>query len=127
VGDANLDGVVNFSDFQLLSASFNQSGTNWDQGNFNDGTKTNFADFQLLSANFGSSLQLDNAQFTAMNDVALANGYTMTPNADDVGFTLTAVPEPASLTLIGGTMAALGFIRPRRRKNKAENEGGAKA
>jgi hypothetical protein len=120
----------------LLSASFNQSGTQWDQGNFNGGAKTNFADFQLLSANFGQSLQLDNAQFTAMDDFSESAGLGyLVPNADDVGFSFSstyvpytaAVPEPASLTIIGGTMAALGFIRPRRRKNKADNKGGAQA
>jgi len=127
VGDANLDGIVNYTDFQILSANLNASGTNWDQANFNGGAKTNYTDFQLLSANFNDSTQLDNAEFTSMDDVALAHGQTMTPNADGLGFSFSAVPEPASLTLIGGTLAAMGVIRPRRRKNKAENEGGAKA
>jgi len=127
VGDANMDGVVNYTDFQIFSANVNTLNTNWDQANFNDGPKTAYIDFQLLSANLNSSTSLDNAQFTSMENYALANGQTMTPNADGIGFTLSNVPEPASLTLIGGTMAALGFIRPRRRKNKAENQGGATA
>ena len=52
VGDANMDGVVNFTDFQLFAANFNGSNTSWDQGNFNYGATTNFTDFQLLAANF---------------------------------------------------------------------------
>jgi len=76
VGDANLDGKVNFTDYLLLSASFNNANTNWDQGNFNHSAKTNFGDFLLLSANFNQSLQLDNAQFNAMNSFAEEGGYT---------------------------------------------------
>ena len=62
VGDANLDGKVNFSDFLLLSSSFNQPNTAWDQGNFNFDSKTNFSDFLLLAADFNDSTPLDGAE-----------------------------------------------------------------
>jgi hypothetical protein len=113
VGDANLDGKVNFSDFQLLAASFNFTGTSWDEGNFNYGTGTNFTDFQLLAANFNDSTSLDNAEFDSMNQLALSNGYTMTANPDGTGFTLTAVPEPASLGMVGAL--TVGILARRRR------------
>ncbi|MGD0769916.1 MAG: autotransporter-associated beta strand repeat-containing protein, partial [Tepidisphaeraceae bacterium] len=35
LGDANLDGIVNATDFTILAANFNQPVTGWDQGDFN--------------------------------------------------------------------------------------------
>jgi hypothetical protein len=107
VGDANLDGKVNFSDFQLLSASFNQPNTAWDQGDFNYAGKTNFADFQLLAANFNDSTSLDNAEFDAMNALALSHGETLLANPDGDGFSFVTVPEPASVGMLGVMVAAL--------------------
>ena len=57
-GDANLDGVVNALDFNVLATNFgkNPGSQVWSQGDFNyDGT-INTADFMALSANFGSIL-----------------------------------------------------------------------
>jgi hypothetical protein len=82
VGDANLDGKVNFTDFQLLAANFNDSTT------------------------------LDNAEFQAMDQFALSNGFSMTANADGDGFTLTAVPEPAGVSMLA--IAAFGLLGRRR-------------
>jgi hypothetical protein len=113
VGDANLDGVVNFSDFQLLAANFNQSNTSWDQGNFNYGTKTNYTDFQLLAANFNDSASLDSAQFNAMNQVANSGGFNLTPNSDGLGFAfvpmakVAAAPRPKTGKHGGPSIAAV--------------------
>ncbi|MGD0137373.1 MAG: C10 family peptidase [Tepidisphaeraceae bacterium] len=52
LGDANLDGLVNGSDFNILAANFNQSITGWDQGDFNYDGLVNAADFNDLAANF---------------------------------------------------------------------------
>jgi hypothetical protein len=58
LGDANLDGVVNGSDFSILAANFGQGVTNWDQGNFLFTSAINGADFSALAANFGQGLNL---------------------------------------------------------------------
>jgi aryl-phospho-beta-D-glucosidase BglC (GH1 family) len=57
-GDANLDGLVNAADFNILAANFNQSITGWDQGDFNYDGLVNSADFNALAANFNQSASL---------------------------------------------------------------------
>jgi hypothetical protein len=55
-GDANHDGQVNLSDFNVLASNFGQSGRDFSQGDFNyDGT-VNLADFNLLASRFGTSV-----------------------------------------------------------------------
>ena len=56
-GDANLDGVVNLSDFNALAANFGQTGRSWEQGDFNEDGTVNLSDFNLLAANFGKEIQ----------------------------------------------------------------------
>jgi hypothetical protein len=112
VGDANLDGVVNFTDFQLLAANFNGTGTSWDEGDFNYAGTTNFTDFQLMAANFNDSTSLDAAEFNAMNEFAKGFGDSLVPNADGVGFAI--VPEPATVPI--SLIAAAGVLLRRRRE-----------
>lgn len=52
-GDGDLNKIVNFADFVLLSNNFDLTGTGWKQGNFNLDTLTNFVDFVELSNRFG--------------------------------------------------------------------------
>jgi hypothetical protein len=54
LGDANLDGVVNGTDFSILAANFGLGAANWDQGNFLYGSSVNGSDFSALAANFGA-------------------------------------------------------------------------
>ena len=51
-GDATFDGLVNFSDFEILFNHFGQLGDRSD-GDFNSDGMVDFADFQLLERNFG--------------------------------------------------------------------------
>ncbi len=52
-GDANHDGRVNLSDFNILAANFGQSNRNFSQGDFNYDTIVNLIDFNLLASRFG--------------------------------------------------------------------------
>ena len=53
LGDANLDGKVNGTDFNLMATNFNQAVTDgWDKGDFNYDGKVNGSDFVLLADNF---------------------------------------------------------------------------
>ncbi len=107
LGDANLDGTVNGSDFSILAANFGLGHTNWDQGNFLYTSSVNGSDFSALASNFGqgaSGAGVTPADIAALDAFAAANGLTVP--------TVTAVPEPVS----GGLLAlgALGLLGRRR-------------
>ncbi len=97
LGDANLDGTVNGSDFSILAANFGTGATNWDQGNFLFTSAVNGSDFSALAANFGqgdsgAAASVTPADIAALNAFAVANGLPL-PAFD-------AVPEPGAISLI---------------------------
>jgi hypothetical protein len=56
-GDANLDGVVDSTDFAAFLTGYGRSsGGVWAQGDFDYDGKVNTRDFNMLSGNFGSSI-----------------------------------------------------------------------
>ena len=50
-GDANLDGTVDYADFQILAANYGATNTYWEQGDFNDDGMVNWQDLTLLRQN----------------------------------------------------------------------------
>ena len=55
-GDANHDGRVNLSDFNVLAANFGQTNRTFSQGDFNFDEAVNLLDFNLLAGRFGASI-----------------------------------------------------------------------
>ncbi len=97
LGDANLDGVVNGTDFSILAANFGTGATNWDQGNFLYGSSVNGSDFSALAANFGqgdsgADVAVSPADIAALDAFAIANGLPLPA--------IGVVPEPTSLTAL---------------------------
>jgi hypothetical protein len=92
-GDTDLNGVVNFADFQLnLLPNLNTSGKTWQTGDFNVDGNVDLTDFTMLASNFNRTV-------------------TPAPSAD-VG---TTVPEPAvagAFTLVAAVLAS-GRMRRR--------------
>ena len=87
LGDANLDGKVNGTDFNLMANSFNQAVTNgWDRGDFNyDGT-VNGTDFVLMSDNFNQFAQIAvpavaSVSETAASATSLLDSPQLTPKS----------------------------------------------
>jgi MYXO-CTERM domain-containing protein len=102
LGDANLDGAVNGSDFAILATNFNKAVSGWDQGDFNYDGSDNGSDFALLAANFnkGSNGAVTDGD---LNAFAANNGL------------LADVPEPASMGI--ALLSGLGLLAGRRRRN----------
>jgi autotransporter-associated beta strand protein len=105
LGDANLDGKVNGTDFAILASNFNQSVTGWDKGDFNYDNKANGIDFTELAANFNQGAS-QSADESALQAFAVANGLST-----------TSVPEPASTGLIA--LGVMSVLSRRRRKSRA--------
>jgi hypothetical protein len=87
-GDADLNGLVNLDDFNILAANFGQTGRRWSHGDFTYGGSVTLIDFNLLAANFGY----------------VAEGPDLTPR--DWANLTAVVPEPA-LAGLGLCAAAL--------------------
>jgi hypothetical protein len=112
LGDANLDGTVNGSDFSILAANFGLGVTNWDQGNFLFSTSVNGSDFSSLAANFGqgdsgADASVTPADIAALDAFAVANGLPLP--------TFAAVPEPASVM---GAVVCGSMLLARRRRSR---------
>jgi autotransporter-associated beta strand protein len=107
LGDANLDGKVNGTDFNLMATNFNQAVTaGWDKGDFNYDGKVNGNDFVLLAANFN--------QFASQSAVSSADAEALDAFAAANGISLTSVPEPASVGLL---LAGVTGLMARRRRS----------
>lgn len=87
-GDADLNAIVNITDFAQLAANFNITGTSavWSAGNFNHDNAIDISDFALLAANFNQTTPV------------------LTPRP-------AAVPEPMSIAIVG----VAGLLARRRR------------
>jgi len=93
LGDANLDGKVNGSDFTLMASHFNDAVTNgWDEGDFNYSGTVNGADFVLLADNFN--------QFASQSAVSAADLAALDTFAAANGISLTSVPEPSLIGML---------------------------
>jgi hypothetical protein len=104
LGDATLDGVVNFADLVQLAQSYNVvDGTRtWFTGDFTYDGNTNFADLVKLAQNYNTALPTEaipgaSPQFAA-----------------DLAAAFASVPEPGALGLLG--LAACGLVGRRRRR-----------
>lgn len=55
VGDANLDGKVDFSDLLILAQNYGRTNADWTQGDFDADSTVDFNDLLVLAQNYGTS------------------------------------------------------------------------
>jgi len=110
VGDANLDGKVDFDDLLILAQNVGTTNADWMHGDFNYDSKIDFNDLLSLAQNVGRTngntplgAELP-ASFMAEWNLALAE-------INSAG----SVPEPATLSLLS-TVAMTLLVRRRRAK-----------
>jgi hypothetical protein len=105
IGDLNLDGFVNGSDFEELASNFGKADPNWDDGDMLYHDVVNGSDFEDLAANFGKrasggSVTLSAADWAALDAFESGGG--------------SAVPEPTSISLL--VLGGAGLLARRRRR-----------
>jgi hypothetical protein len=115
-GDTDLNGTVNIHDLLNLLVNFNQPGF-WDQGNFNGHATVDISDMQALLNNFNQAASLTYSELNGLENLVAQFGDTAIPNTDGTGFTLVAVPEPAS----AGLLAIGAGLLVRRRRSRTPN------
>lgn len=100
LGDASLNGIVDFDDLLLLAQNYGVStNAGWGMGDFNYNAGVEFDDLLALAQNYGSSLSV-------VDTSAFSPDF-----AADLALAMSIVPEPTSL----GTAAFLISLSRRRR------------
>jgi len=95
-GDADFDGTVGPSDFNLLASNFGKvSGATWSQGDFNFDGKVGPEDFNLLASNF------------AKTDGGIGSAGQLTA-------AISTVPEPGTVSTVVIAGAVVALCRRRR-------------
>jgi autotransporter-associated beta strand protein len=100
LGDATLDGTVDFNDLVKLAQNYNTAGTTWSSGDFTYDGLTDFNDLVKLAQNYN----------TALPAAAIAGAPA--DFDQDLARAFASVPEPGALGLIG--LGAVGLLRRRR-------------
>jgi hypothetical protein len=108
-GDANLDGIVNFNDLDVVGRHLNTTGNDWANGNFNydPNGAVSFNDLDIIGQNLNKNLG-------ALGSSGVGLGGTTVALDAIVGVQNTiATPEPGAVMLMAVASAAL---LPRRRR-----------
>jgi hypothetical protein len=101
-GDADLNGTVNGADYSQIDNGFGMHLTGWQNGDFNYDGVVDGSDYSLIDNTFN--------QISATGASPLA----VIASPADLNAGVNAVPEPATLGLLG--MGAIGLLGRRRRR-----------
>lgn len=94
IGDANLDGSVNFADLTAVAQHYGSAGA-WADGDFNGDGVIDFADLTVVAQNYGTALPADTPDGSEWGElVAIDTGDVTTGVSTLVTGTTTATAKP---------------------------------
>jgi autotransporter-associated beta strand protein len=126
LGDANLDGLVNFDDILALFPNYNVPGTyTWQEGDFTYDSLVNFDDILALFPNYGApdylAGSLSGSGFSASGmgegDDGLLSLFTDSSGGQSGG--VTAVPEPSAAMLLATALTCAAAAATFRRRGRS--------
>ncbi|MEM9419851.1 MAG: PEP-CTERM sorting domain-containing protein, partial [Planctomycetota bacterium] len=100
-GDANLDGMVDLSDLDILGTNFLATAAGWAMADFNGDDVVDLADLDILGTNFGFGVG-------SLSSLGLQESVAL---LESRGF--SAIPEPTTLAVTGLGVLALACRRRR--------------
>lgn len=104
-GDANLDGVVNADDYALLDRGAAAGLSGWQNGDFDYSGTVDSNDYMLIDTSYGMSTGVLSPQLLTEREAQFGSAYVAALTA--------AVPEPASVGLLGAGLMLAGRRRRR--------------
>src|SRR5439155_11827874 len=111
-GDANLDGKINVDDYGRIDFAVPLGIAGWSNGDFNYDGKINVDDYGIIDFNVG----IQGAAFPTGSGTSGSPALAATVGSTSGLQGVTAVPEPASLSVLAvGAMSVLAGRRRRRR------------
>lgn len=102
LGDADLNGSVNFADLLALARNYNSTAATWSTGDFDYNGAVNFSDLLILARHYNQAF--DPAASAAFDPAFRA----------DLAAAFASVPEPAAL----GAALLAPLLLPRRRRRR---------
>jgi NPCBM/NEW2 domain len=135
-GDANLDGVVDYADFEDLEANYGSDNAYWQEGDFNDDGTVNWQDLNILKGNLnpagftlaqfaqaavfgqlstvepGQSLEYDGYGVTYASSLpfsASTGTIELNENSQGAPIVLAGVTYPEGLGVLAGSSVSLAL------------------
>jgi fibronectin-binding autotransporter adhesin len=110
LGDATMDGTVNFDDLLALAKNYNSTTATWVQGDFDYSGTVNFDDLLGLAKNYNRVLGAPTPA------EVIAAGQSAEFASEVSAAFAAAVPEPASAAVVMAAASGLGLLGRRRRR-----------
>jgi len=124
-GDANLDGSVDILDYQQMAPHYDEAGTyDWSQGDFNHDGHVDILDYQAMAPNYDTRLTAGMLIGASLTEPIGGNllpadrpiGSAVAADGITPAHITTAIPEPASLSLL--LLGSLPLLQRRRQRTK---------
>jgi hypothetical protein len=98
LGDANLDGTVDFNDLTIIAQNYGKTGATWNDGDFNSDGVVDFTDLTAVAQNYGTVLPADTPDTSDWGTLTLVSNAVPAVSSSSTGqMATTSVNTKATL------------------------------